>query len=53
MYVCVAQACRPLEGQKRTLDPLELEFQWLRASLLELGIELGSSARAASALNYC
>lgn len=29
MYVCVLEACSARRGQKRALDPLELEFQML------------------------
>ena len=38
--------------QKRTLDFLELEFRWLRAAMLVLGIKPGSSGRAVNALNH-
>lgn len=52
MYVCVwtcmpwAQGC-----QKRALDALELELQWLWATMWMPGTEPGSSTRTSSALD--
>ena len=46
--MCIPDAYR---GQKKALDLLELELQTQGASVWVLGIKLGSSARAASALN--
>lgn len=45
---CMHGVCR---CQKRELDPLELEV-WLRADMWVLGVELGSSGRAVSALYH-
>lgn len=46
---CVPRTCSAQRGQKRAVDPLGLELQKFIRVLLVLGIEHGSSARAASA----
>lgn len=46
--VCMLNAQR---GQRRALDPLELQLEMLRVAMWVLRIELGSSEVAASALN--
>ena len=40
-------------GQEWILGPLELHHIWLGAAMWVLGIELGSSGRAACALSLC
>lgn len=45
--MCVFGACR---SQKKALDSPRLEYKWLRATMLDLGLELGSSGRADNAL---
>jgi hypothetical protein len=47
MYSYVPPACDTTRGQKRALDPLDLELQTVVSHRWVLGIEPWSSARAA------
>lgn len=45
MYVCAPRVCSVQGGHKRTLNPLELQLQTLRAIKWVLGLQLWSSVR--------
>lgn len=52
MYVCVQCAYSVCRGQKRLLDPLELELQMVVSCHVGVGsnLQMGVSGRAAEAL---
>lgn len=54
LHVCLCIFCTPgiHRGQKRALDPLELEFYIFVSHEVKQGIEPESSGRATSVLNH-
>lgn len=54
MYVCMCTTCMPSahRHQKKALGSLELELQVAMSHYVMLGLELRSSAKATSSLNY-
>ena len=53
MYACAQSVCLvPHVGQKRVLNPLELELQMVMNHQVSAGDKPGSSARASDTLNH-
>ena len=52
LILCTASTLSAHKEQKRALDPHIWSCRQLRATMWVLGIEPGSSARAASAVNH-
>lgn len=50
MCECIMHMSDACRSQKRVSDPLELELQWIQATMCVLGSEPWSSVRAVSAL---
>jgi hypothetical protein len=51
LHVCI-HACRAHGGQKKTLDPLELDLEMVVTTILVLRTEPWSFARARSVLSH-
>lgn len=51
LHICVPHACSVQGGQKRSLDPLELELQMIVTCHVCAGSQTESPERAASVLN--